>query len=174
MNNRWLAAISLAPILGVTQTVLNALAIACSSVLLIALHHLAMTPLQNVLGPRAKMLASVLFAAALATCLELSLRAWTLPLYQALSPYPALIAVQCLVFEYTRGEDSHWQEVAKLLGGFAVLCIALGISREVLANWAGFRLASLLPGAFFLLGLMMALYNRVWLRRALPRRQGKL
>lgn len=173
MNKQWLAAMSLAPILGATQSVLNACAIAGFSVMLIALHHAAMSPLQRWLEARSRILASVLLAAALVTCLELSLRAWALPLYQALSPYPALIAVQCVVFQYAQGERRRWRDIARLLSGFAALCITLGICRELLAGWAGLHLATLLPGAFFLLGLLLALYNRVCLRRAPLRRQGK-
>lgn len=172
MNKRWLAAMSLAPLLGATQTLLSALAIASFSVLLITLHHVAMRPLHAWFDGRSRMLASVLLAAALATCLELSLRAWALPVYQVLSPYPALIAVQCLIFEHAQGENRRWRKHAQLLSAFAVLCVLLGICREVLADWAGFHLAALLPGAFFLLGLILALYNWVCLRRALSRRQG--
>lgn len=174
MNRQWLAALSLAPLLGATQTLLNACAIAGFSVLLISLHHLAMRPLHPWLAARSRMFASVLLAAALATCLELSLRAWALPLYQALSPYPALIAVQCLVFEHTQDENRRWRDVTTTLCAFAALCIALGICREVLADWAGVRLGALLPGAFILLGLLLALYNRVCLRRTPSRRHGKL
>jgi electron transport complex protein RnfE len=173
MSRQWLAAVSLAPLLGITQTLLDACAIAGFSVLLITLHHLTMGPLHRWLAARGRMLASVLLAAALTTCLELSLRAWALPLHQALSPYPALIAVQCLMFEYAQSENRRWRDIAQLLGAFAALCIALGLCRELLAGWAGLRLAALLPGAFFLLGLLLALYNRVCLRRAPSRRQGK-
>lgn len=173
MSKQWLAAMSLAPILGATQSVLNAGAIAVFSVLLISLHHAAMRPLHRWLEDRSRILASVLLAAALVTCLELSLRAWALPLYQALNPYPALIAVQCVLFEYSQDERRRWRDVARLLSGFAALCITLGVCRELLAGWAGLHLATLLPGAFFLLGLLLALYNRVCLWRAPSRRQGK-
>ncbi|MGH8380958.1 Rnf-Nqr domain containing protein [Pseudomonas sp.] len=173
MSRQWLAAVSLTPLLGATQTLLNACAIAGFGVLLIAMHHLLMRPLHHWFTASSRMLASVLLAAALVTCLELTLRAWALPLYQALSPYPALIAVQCLVFEYAQGENRRWRDVALLLCGFAALCIALGVCRELLAGWVGLRLAALLPGAFFLLGLLLALYNWVCLRRAPSRRQGK-
>ncbi|RWU22434.1 NADH:quinone oxidoreductase [Pseudomonas alkylphenolica] len=173
MNRHWLAAVSLALMLGATQTLLGACAIAIFGVSLITLHHLLLNPLQRWLEPRARMVASVLLAAMLATCLDLGLRAWALPLYQSLSPYPALIAVQCVVFQYAQGEQRRWQSVAQWLGAFAGLCVALGACREVLAGWASIRLVALLPGALLLLGLLLALYNRVCLRHALTRRQGK-
>ncbi|MFQ6576045.1 Rnf-Nqr domain containing protein [Pseudomonas sp. UM16] len=173
MTRQWLAAVSLAPLLGATQTLLNACAIAALSAGVIALHQLAMRPLQHWLAARSRLLASVLLAAALVTWLELSLRAWALPLYQALSPYPALIAVQCVVFEFAQGEHRRWRNSVRILAGFASLCIVLGMCRELLAEWAGLRLAALLPGAFFLLGLLLALYNLACLRRASSRRQGK-
>ncbi|MEF9899951.1 MAG: Rnf-Nqr domain containing protein [Pseudomonas sp.] len=173
MNRHWLTAVSLAPLLGVTQTLLDACAIAGISVLLIALHQLAMGALRRGLPDRSRLLASVLLAATLVTCLDLSLRASALPLHQALTPYPMLIAVQCLIFEHARTDSRRWQETARLLGGLIILCITLGATRE-LAGWAGLHLAALLPGALFLLGLILALYNRVCLSRTPSRRQGKL
>jgi len=172
MSKHWLTAVSLAPLLGATQTLLNACAIAGLSVLLIALHQVAMGALRRALTDHSRLLASVLLAATLVTCLDLSLRAWALPLHQALTPYPMLIAVQCLVFEHARTDRQHWRQTARLLGGFILLCTALGAIRE-LAGWAGLRLATLLPGALFLLGLLLALYNRACLSRAPLRRQGK-
>ncbi|MDD2057801.1 NADH:quinone oxidoreductase [Pseudomonas sp. GD03860] len=174
MNRQWFAAVSLAPLLGATQTLSNACAIAGLSVLLIGLHHLAMTPLQRWLDARGKLLASVLLSAGLTTCLELALRTWALPLYLALGPYPALIAVQCLMFEQARGDSQNPRASATILLGFAVLAVALGAGRELLAQWADIRLAALLPGALILMGLLLALYNRVCHGRAPSRRQGTL
>lgn len=170
MNRPWLAAVSLAPLLGATQTLLQASAIALCSLLVIGLHRLCMTPLRKVLDGSAKLFASVLLAALLVTCLELGLRAWALPLSLALAPYPALIAVQCLLFEFALGNNAR----AMTLAGFASLCIAMGLTRQLLGEFANLRLASLLPGALMLLGLLLALYNRVRQRRAPSRRQGKL
>lgn len=174
MNRQWFAAVSLAPLLGATQTLYNACAIAGLGVLVIALHHLAMSPLRRWLDAPGTLLASVLLAAGLTTCLELGLRTWALPLYLALGPYPALIAVQCLVFEHARGNAGNLRQSATMLLGFAALAIALGAARELLAQWAEIRLAALLPGALILMGLLLALYNRVCHGRAPSRRQGNL
>lgn len=174
MNRQWLAAVSLAPLLGATQTLLQASAIALLSVLIIGLHRLCMTPLRKLLNTSYSLFASVLLAALLVTCLELGLRAWALPLALTLSPYPALIAVQCLVFELALGHDARWRSAATTLAVFASLCIAMGLTRQLLGESANLRLASLLPGALILLGLILALYNRVCQRRAPSRRQGKL
>ncbi|KDN97549.2 Rnf-Nqr domain containing protein [Pseudomonas donghuensis] len=173
MNRQWLAAISLAPLLGATQTLAQASAIALLSLLIIGLHRLCMTPLHKVLEASASLIASVLLAALLVTCLELTLRAWALPLSLALGPYSALIAVQCLVFEFAQGASGRWRTAAATLGGFALLCMAMGLFRQGLGEFANLRLASLLPGALILLGLMLALYNRVCRRPAPTRRQGK-
>ncbi|MCW2270084.1 electron transport complex RsxE subunit [compost metagenome] len=174
MNKQWLAAVSLAPLLGATQTLHNAGAIAGLSVLVITLHHLAMSPLHRWLDGPGRLIASVLLSAGLTTCLELGLRTWALPLYLALGPYPALIAVQCLVFEHARGDTQTLRQSAIVLLGFAALALGLGAGREFLAQWAGIRLAALLPGALILMGLLLALYNRVCHGRAPLRRQGNL
>ncbi|MDD1015798.1 Rnf-Nqr domain containing protein [Pseudomonas rubra] len=173
MNSRLLA-ILMAPLLGATQTALQACVIALCSVLIISLHRLCMTPLRKMLAGTTGLLASTLLAASLVTCLELGLRAWALPMSLALGPYPALIAVQCLLFEYVRDDNQHWRSVALTLAAFTLLCIAMGLVRQGLADVANLRLASLLPGALILLGLLLALYNRVCQRRAPSRRQGTL
>lgn len=54
------------------------------------------------------------------------------------------------------------------------ICLLLGASRQGLAELTGLHLASLAPGALLLLGLLLALYNRLRPGPAHPRRQGKL
>ena len=174
MNRQWLAAVSLAPVLGATQTLLQASTIALLSLLAVGLHRLCMLPLRKQLDAGAGLFASVLLAALLVTCLALGLRAWALPLALELGPYPALIAVQCLVFEFALGNDARWRAAAITLAAFASLCMTMGLMRQLLGEFANLRLASLLPGALILLGLILALYNRVCQRRAPSRRQGTL
>ncbi|UVL60530.1 NADH:quinone oxidoreductase [Pseudomonas sp. B21-032] len=174
MNRQWLAAISLAPVLGATQTLLQASTMALLSLLAVGLHRLCMTPLRKQLDAGARLFASVLMAALLVTCLELGLRAWALPLALELGRYPALIAVQCLLFELALGNSARWRTAATTLAAFAALCMAAGFTRQLLSEFANLRLAGMLPGALILLGLILALYNRVCQRRALSRRQGTL
>lgn len=170
MSRHWLAGLSLAPLLGATQTLLQATSIAVLSLLAILLHRLGMTPLRRLLTGIGADVASMLLAATIVTCLELTLRAHALVLYQSLGLYTALIALQCVMFDHAQGHTKGWRAPLSLLLGFTVLCISLGVTRELMGS--GMRLAHLPPGALFLLGLLLALYNRIWRQRAPSRRQG--
>lgn len=170
MNKPTLAALSLAPLLGASQTLVQAASIASLTLVLVILHRACMTPLRARLTGIAGECASLLIAAALVTCANLALLAWALPLHQTLGIYPELIAVQCLLFEYSLGRTAGWRPALTVLVGFAALHIALGACRELLAS--GVRLAGLMPGALLLLGLALALINLARNRRAASRREG--
>ncbi|MEE1921072.1 Rnf-Nqr domain containing protein [Pseudomonas sp. 148P] len=184
MNRPWLVALSLAPLLGASQTLVQAASMALLSVVAILVHRGLMTPLRGRLGGSAAELANLLLAAAVVTCQTLALQAWALELRQALGIYPELLAISCLLFEQGLAPATRWRRVALLLGGYCALFLLLGVSRELLANgtlhfsfaggseMTGLRLASLAPGALLLLGLLLALIKRACPKQATPDREG--
>ncbi|MBV6289025.1 Rnf-Nqr domain containing protein [Pseudomonas aegrilactucae] len=173
MNNRALLSLSLAPLLGASQSLLQAATIAVLSLLSLSLHRACMTPLRHALHGLGAELASLLLACALVTCLELSLRAWALELYTTLGPYPALIALQCVLFEHSLGRRHGWRAAMLLLVALGTVQVLLGLCRELLGN-GGLHLAQLAPGALILLGLALALFNRVRRTPTSSSRQGSL
>ena len=173
MNNRALLALSLAPLLGASQNLLQATTIAALSLLGLSLHRLCMTPWRHTLHGQAALLASLLLAATLATYMELSLRAWALELYRTLGPYPALIALQCVLFEQALGRTHGWRQAMGVLIAFCGLHALLGLCRELLGT-TGVQLSQLVPGALILLGLLLALFNRVQRKPTPSSRQGSL
>ena len=168
----WLAA-SLVPVLGATGSLREGAAIGVCAILMSTLHQLLLAPLRQRLATWAYMLASLLLLAALASCLQLALRAWLLPLAIALGHYPALLCLQCLVYDHLLPSQGHWRLLVRHLGAMLAICLLLGASRQGWAQLAGLHLASLAPGALLLLGLLLALYNRLRPGPAHPRRQGK-
>lgn len=173
MNNRGLLALSLAPMLGASQTLTQAAVLAVFSLLSLCLHRLCMTPLRPLLQGVQATLGSVLLAAMLVTCLELSLRAWTLELHALLGLYPALIALQCVLLEQEVERSRGWHQAVLLILGLCALQVVLGLCRELLGN-AGLRLAQLAPGALIVLGLLVAIFNRVRRKPAPSSRKGSL
>ena len=173
MNKGYLLAASLAPLLGATQTLPLATAIGACAVMMIGLHQVALVPLRNRLKGAAHMLASLLLLAALASCLQLALWAWLLPVALLLGPYPALLCLPCLVADYLLPHEGRWRSLLLNLAGLLAACLLLGACRQWLAEGLGLHLASLAPGALLLLGLLLALYNHLRPGTAHPRRQGK-
>lgn len=161
MNRFWLLTAALAPLLGATATITQAIAIALCALLLISLHTLLMAPLRRHLDSATRLWASLVLAATLATCLQLGLRAWALPLALQLGHYPALLALTCVIADALLPQQGRWRT---LLGAFASLvaaCVALGICRQLLASQLGLHIATLAPGALILLGLLLGLYNHL-------------
>ena len=174
MNRFCLLAVSLVPMLGATRTLTEGATIGLCAVVMGGMHQLLLAPLRPRLASWAYALASLLLLAALACCLQMALLAWSLPLALALGFYPALLCLQCLASDLLLPDRQRWRVLAMHLGAMFASCLLLGAIRQWLANFADLHLASLAPGALLLLGLLLALYNRLRPGPAHPRRQGKL
>ncbi|UPK87701.1 NADH:quinone oxidoreductase [Pseudomonas sp. A2] len=174
MNRLYLLGASLVPLLGATRTLSDGATIGVCAVLLSSLHQLSMAPLRRRSVTWTYVLASLLVLAALASCLQLALRAWLLPLALSLGHYPALLCLQCLAIDYLLPDQGRWRLLAGHLCALLATCLLLGASRQWLADGIGLHLASLAPGALLLLGLLLALYNCLRPGPAQSRHQGKL
>ena len=76
VNRSPLAVLSLAPLLGASQTLLHAATMTALSVVAIVVHRALMTPLRRQLDASCAVIASALLAAAGVTCQTLARRAW--------------------------------------------------------------------------------------------------
>lgn len=172
MNRLWFFSVSLLPLLGATRSLLQAAAICGCAVLLMVSHQALLTPLRRQLSGYLYLLASVLLIAALTSCLHMSLHAWALPLALALGHNPLLLSVQCLAADHLLPQQARWRSLALHLGGFVTAGLLLGALRQWLTSSTDLYLANLAPGALILLGLLLALYNRLRPGPAPSRRQG--
>ncbi|MBA6117706.1 NADH:quinone oxidoreductase [Pseudomonas sp. NC26] len=170
MNRFCLLVAGLAPLLGATSSVAQGTAIGMSMLVLILAHQVLLSPLRSQLQGARYWLASLLIVAALASCLQLVLRAWALPLALSLGDFPLLIGVQCLATDSLLPNQGRWRQLLRYLSGLLFISVLLGASRQWLAEGLGLHLASLPSGALLLLGLLLALYNCL---RPGPARQGK-
>lgn len=173
MNRYGLLIASLPPLIGATGTIMQAAAIAVCSLLLVSLHQGLMTPLRNVLAPLSRLYASVMLAASLATCLQLGLRAWSLPLALTLGYYPTLLALPCLAIDLLLPATGRWRPLLINLCGLPLACLVLATARQLANDWLGLHITQLAPGALMLLGLLLGLYNHLRPPTS-PRRQGTL
>lgn len=173
MTRYWLLIAGLAPVLGATRTLPQAAVIGASMLVLTVLHQAVLAVVRPRLEGRLYTLASLLLLAALASCLQMALRAWALPLALATGYFPALICLQCLVTDHLLVEKDRWRQLCLQMVGLMGLCLLLGVIRQWLTEGLGIASASLAPGALILLGVLLALYNRLRPGPALSRRQGK-
>ncbi|MGF6112343.1 Rnf-Nqr domain containing protein [Pseudomonas frederiksbergensis] len=169
----------LAPLIGVTGSLMTALGLWLMFVVVIAVYDVGMGPLRARLVPWARLPAGVLLAATLTSCAELAGQAWSLQWQQHLGLYAGLIALQCVVLDNNGFFQSPWRDRLRLCGLFGALMASLGLLRELIGHgtvgahlswltggvdWpgivltadGGLRLATLAPGGFILLGLLIA------------------
>lgn len=144
----------LAPLIGVSDSLPKALSFWVLSVLIVTLYGLGMHGLRNRLGERMQLIASMLIAATLVSCVQRLLQAFALPLYQQLGIYLALISVQCVLLEHLGFfEAGQGKARVQLFGLFGVLLTTLGVIRGLIGSGS---VTALAPVGFILLGLLLA------------------
>lgn len=178
----------LAPLIGATDSLVSALGLWLMFIVVINAFGVCMGALRSRLLPVTHLLAGVLLAATLTSCAELAAQLWSLQWHQHVGLYAGLIALQCVVLENTGFFQSARRDRLRLFGLFGALMAGLGLLRELIGNgtlashlpwlagtsqadWQGWvhtadgglRLATLAPGGFILLGLLIAA-RQAWTR----------
>lgn len=184
--------LGLCPLLGTSNSTVNALGLGLATMLVLACSNAAVSLIRNAVTPAIRLPAFVMIIAALTTCIELLMQAYTYQLYLILGVFIPLITTNCIIL----GRAESFAAKNNLLSssydgfimglGFALVLVVIGMVRELLgtgalfanmqllfgpvaSNWQltiindyqGFLLAILPPGAFIVLGLLIALKNRI-------------
>ncbi|TNB97308.1 NADH:quinone oxidoreductase [Pseudomonas jessenii] len=167
-------------LLGTSATLAGALGMLLMSSVVVAVYGACIGPLRSRLSGNNLMLASLLLAATLTSCANILAQRWALQWQQSIGIYAGLIALQCVVLEY----NGFFGQAFGLRLTFFVLSsgllLALAVLRELFGqghigrglseHWQGLVLLSdglhlltLVPGAFIVLGLLLAA-RQAWTR----------
>lgn len=184
--------LGLCPLLGVSNSTVNALGLALASAMVLICSNTAVSLVRGVVNTAVRLPAFVMIIAALTTCIELLMQAFTYELYQILGIFIPLITTNCVILGRADGFAAKHDPARSaydglMMGlGFGAVLVILGALRELFgtgalfanmhllfgplaANWQvtvipeyqGFLLAILPPGAFMVLGLLIAAKNRI-------------
>ncbi len=163
--------LGLCPLLAVSTSVDNALGLALATCAVLLTSNAIASLVGRWLLPEVRIAVFVLAIAGAVTSVQLAIAAWWPELHDALGIFLPLIVTNCLVLARAESFASrHPLGLALLDGaamglGFGLVLVTLGALREFLGH--GLLLALLPPGAFILLGLMLALRNwRIQVRAA--------
>jgi len=160
-------------LLGTTVSLAGALGTILMFVLVVGIYALGMSPLRPRMTEASALLAGVLLAATLSSCADLLAQRWFLAWHQSFGLYGGLIALQCVVLEHHGFFDRPLAQRFKLCALFGSLMLGLAALRELIGQGslgrglfehdsglvlfgAGLHLTTLLPGAFIVLGLLLA------------------
>ena len=188
-NNPALAQVlGLCPLLAVSGTVINSLALGVATMMVLIASNLVVSLLRLYIPNEIRIPVFVLIIAGFVTIVELLMHAYLYNLYTVLGIFVPLIVTNCAIIGRAEGFASKHSPVPSVIDGismglgFTGVLVALGVMRDVLAqgtlfadaslmlgdwattitlfeNYDGFLLAALPPGAFIGLGFLLAFKN---------------
>ena len=189
--------LGLCPLLAVSNTVVNALGLGLATTMTLVASNTMVSMIRRHTRPEIRIPVYVLVIAAIVTAIELLMNAWLHGLYVVLGIFIPLIVTNCSIIGRAeafaaRNTVPHAALDGLAMGlGFTGVLLALGAIREVLgrgtlladaqlmfgpaaANWTvhiaddGWLLMALPPGAFLVLGFLIAGKNALEARQPRP------
>ncbi len=177
-NPTFVLILGMCPTLAVTTSAVNGLGMGLSVLVVLTLSNLLISLVRKVVPDKIRIPAFIVIIATLVTVIDMILQALFYDtLYQSLGLYIPLIVVNCIILGQAEAYASkHGPLDAAVDGfsmglGFTLALTALGAVRELLGSGTLFGFTILpnafpkilmmlmAPGGFFVLGILMALFN---------------
>jgi len=176
--------LGLCPVLAVTNTARNALAMGLATTFVLLCSGVLVSLLRKVIPKQVRIASYIIIIATFVTITDYAIQAISLDLYKALGAFIQLIVVNCIILgraEAFASKNKVTNAFVNALGmgvGFTFALLCLGVVREVLGSgtifevdlfgpsfqpWAVFVLP---PGGFFVLAFWLFLFSVVRRRRA--------
>ena len=197
-NPVWTQLLGLCPLLAVSNTVANALALALASSFVLISSNTLISTLRSLIPDFMRLPCFVLIISTFTTVTVLVLEAFAFEIYLQVALFIQIIVTNCAILERAESfasKNSIFSSFLDAVGtsiGFAIAIITLGFAREILGNgtlfenlWfltgstedlytillfdaAPFPVASLPPGAFLVAGLLLAASKAIYNSKEQP------
>lgn len=179
-NPTFVLMLGMCPTLAVTTSAINGLGMGLTTMVVLALSNLFISLLRRVIPSRVRIPAFIVIIASFVTVVQLLLEAYLPSLNQALGVYIPLIVVNCIIlgraeaYAYSNPPVSALFDGIGMGLGFTVGLTSIGIVRELIGSGkifgmtvfnGGATIFILAPGAFFVLAMLVALQNRVKMKK---------
>lgn len=183
-NPTFVQLLGMCPTLAVTTSAINGIGMGLATTAVLISSNFAISLLRKVIPAQVRIPAFVVVISTFVTIIGLLMEAFVPDLFKALGLFIPLIVVNCIIlaraeaFASKNGVVDSALDGAGMGLGFTMALVILGSVREVLGNGSIFG-ASILgtayepviimilpPGGFLALGLLLALYNSVQIKRA--------
>jgi electron transport complex protein RnfE len=151
-NTGLVVLLGLCPLLAVTNTVINGLALGLATMLTLMISNLSVSAMRGLLKPEIRIPAFVLIIASVVTVIEMLMHAFFYDLFRVLGIFIPLIVTNCAIIGRAEAFASRNKPLASLIDGFAtglgfcITLVLLGTLRELTGR------GTLLSGADMLLG----------------------
>jgi electron transport complex protein RnfE len=189
--------LGMCPLLAMSNSVVNAAGLGLATVFVMGMSNYAVALLRGFIPYEIRIPVFILIIAALVTVVDFAMNAWLHDLYLVLGIFIPLIVTNCIVLARVEAFAAKNAAVASALDGammglgLTLVLVALGAIRELVGqgtlltgidmvipsakplqilseDYPGFLVAILPPGAFFVLGLLIA--GRNWIEARAARR----
>lgn len=170
--------LGMCPTLGVTSSAINGLGMGLATTFVLVMSNIVISSVKNFIPSKVKIPSFIVIIASLVTVVELVMQAYLPALYKSLGIFIPLIVVNCIVLGRAEAYASKNTVLSSTLDGlgmglgFSMALTMLGSAREFLGSGKlfgitifpedyGMLLFVLAPGAFIVLGYLIALIKRL-------------
>ncbi len=177
-NPIFVLVLGMCPTLGVTSSAINGLGMGLATTFVLMMSNIAISLVKDVIPDKVRIPAFIVIIAAFVTVVQLIMQAYVPSLYKSLGLFIPLIVVNCIVLGRAEAFASKNNVVSSAIDGlgiglgFSFALVLLGSIREILGSGKIFNLPLysenyvtllfvLAPGAFIVLGYLIALINRI-------------
>jgi electron transport complex protein RnfE len=144
--------LGLCPLLGVSSTAVNGLGLGIATMLVLVGSNLAVSVIRSAVTDAVRLPAFVMIIAALTTCIELLMQAYTYELFLILGIFIPLIVTNCVILGRADAYASKHPILPSVVDGFmmglgfALVLVVLGMLRELIGYGTLFAGMDLLLG----------------------------
>lgn len=169
--------LGLCPTLGVTTSSINGMGMGLATTFVLIMSNLVVSLVKNVIPDKVRIPSFIVIIATFVTIVELVMKAYVPDLFEALGLFIPLIVVNCVVLGRAEAFASKNNTLSSVIDGagmglgFAFALTLLGSVREILGSGSifgykfiegdGMLVFVLAPGAFFALGYLIMLMNKL-------------
>ncbi len=169
--------LGLCPTLGVTTSAINGLGMGLATTFVLVMSNLVVSMVRDFIPDKVRIPSFIVIIASFVTIVELVMQAYLPALFDSLGLFIPLIVVNCIVLGRAEAFASKNNPISSIIDGlgmglgFAFALTLLGGVRELLGSGAIFGLKLiqgdlmlvfiLAPGAFIVLGYLIALINKL-------------
>ncbi len=170
--------LGMCPTLGVTTSAINGLGMGLATTFVLVMSNFVVSVIKSQIPEKVRIPSFIVIIATFVTIVELIMEAYLPALFKSLGLFIPLIVVNCIVLgraEAFASKNTIWSSVVDGFGiglGFSFALVLLGGIRELLGSGKIFDFPVypenyvtlvfvLAPGAFIVLGYLIALINRL-------------
>jgi len=170
--------LGMCPTLGVTTSAVNGLGMGLATTFVLVLSNLVISLVANLIPDKVRIPGFIVIIASFVTMVDMSMAAYLPSLHESLGLFIPLIVVNCIVLGRAESFASKNKAISSIIDGlgmglgFAFALTLLGGTRELLGSGKlfnmeifnegyGMLIFVLAPGAFLVLGYLIAIINKL-------------